>query len=150
MGKQANRRKPWPGTMLATFIVNGVLVALLLAVAIDLMVEYITRTNDPNDTDAFISFSLYGAILLFILAIVLAGMTAVLLSRSPLGRIVYTIVILIGVTSSFTVVGWYAAGPDIALIATVVLIWLPRSKPFFTDLPGVSYYPGVGPSGTLR
>ena len=134
------KRKPWPWTMKTVVIVDFALVALQVVLAVVLIGMYIAQIHRPADTDSFISFALFGGLMLVCMAVILGVITALLLTRSPLARIVYTIMLIIGVTASFTIGQWYAAGPNLLLIGTIVLIWLPQSGSFFSDLPGVTYY----------
>ena len=134
------KRKLWPWTMKTVVIVDFALVALQVVLAVVLIGMYIAQLHRPADADSFISLALFVGIILLCMAVILGGIAALLLTRSPLARIVYTIVLIVGVTSSFTIGRWYAAGPNVLLLGTIVLLWLPRSAPFFSDVPGVTYY----------
>jgi len=136
--------------MKTVFVLNGVLVALQVALAVVLAVLYTTESAQPENTDSFIVLALLGAIVLLCLAVVLSGVMALLLTRSPLARIVYTVVVGLGAALSFTLQTLYVAIPDALLVIALVLIWLPDSKSFFFDTPGVTYYRNTGPGGTLR
>lgn len=126
--------------MKTVIIVDFALVALQIVLAVVLIGMYVAQLHHPADTDSFISLALFGGILLVCMAVVLGVIAAMLLTRSPLARIVYTIVLIICVTTSFTVGRWYAIGPNVLLLGTIVLIWLPVSQPYFSNLPGVTYY----------
>ena len=137
------RRKPWPWTMKTVFIVNCVLVGLQLIPAllgIGLYVEDAIDPKNPPTTDSYTGLFLVLGLGLLCLAIVLAGVTALLFTRSPLSRIVYSIFVGIGIVASVTT-GWFALiPPAVILTATIVLTWLPVSRPYFSDVPGVTYY----------
>jgi len=136
--------------MITVFITSGVLVLVQAVAAVILVGMYVKQTAQPTDTDSLMALALLGGMVLLCVAVVLAGVTALLLTRSPLARIVHTIVIGMGVALSITIQTLYIAIPDVLLLAILVLLWLPASKPFFYDTPGVTYYRNTGPGGSRR
>lgn len=138
--------------MRTVFIVSWILVGLQTMLAIVLIGMYIAASVHPTTDDADWGgpVALFVGLIVLCVAIIFAAMTAMLLTRSPVARIVYTIVIGLVVVVSFLVGRSFFLLPNVLFIAAVVLTWLPASKPFFSDLPGVTYYPNIGPSGDLR
>ena len=126
--------------MKAVVIVDGALVVVQVVLAVVLIGMYIAQLHQPAVGDSLMPLALFAGIILVCMAAILGGAVALLLTRSPLARIVCTVVLIIGVTASFAIGHWYTAAPNVLLVATIVLMWLPKSAPFFSDLPGVTYY----------
>ena len=125
--------------MTAVFIIDGALVILQVVLAIILIGMYIASVRHPQNTDSYLPLALFGGIILLLLAGILGGMMAELSTHSPLARIMYTVVIAIGVLVSFVTIKEYAIFPNLLLITTLVLVWLPDSTSFFRGPFGAIY-----------
>lgn len=137
--------KPWPGTMIAALILSGVVTVAQVGCGIWFIILYVlSDTASRQETDSLMPLALFGGIMLICLAVVLGLVTSVLFIRSPLARIIYTAMVILGAVLSFILLGLYALAPNLVLLTTTALLWLPASKPFFSNLPGVSYYPDRG------
>ena len=133
---------PW--TMTVVFIANFGIAAMGVVLGVLLIIMYVASLHNPQSGD-LMPLALFAGIILILGAIILGGVTALLLTRSPLGRIAYTAIMGFGVVL-FILMRQYAF-PNLLLIAGIVFVWLPASKQYFSDLPGVTYYQN---STTLR
>jgi len=138
------RRKFWPWTMKTVFIVNAVLVGVQVIPAflcIGLFTIDAIHPQNPPGTDSYMGMALLVGIVLLCLAAVLAGVTALLFIRKPFSRIMYTILIGCGIAASVTMRAMsILTFPAVILTATVVLTWLPASRPYFSNLPSITYF----------
>ena len=135
-----DRPRVRPGTMTTVFIIDGALVVLQVVLAVILIGMYIAEVRHPVKTDSYVAFALFGGIILLFLASILGGMMAALSTHSSSARIVYTVVIAIGVLVSFVIIRGYAILPNLLLITTLILVWLPDSAPFFSGSPDAADY----------
>ena len=107
----------------------------------------VDASTGPRQTDSYGGlFELMGIFLLGF-AIIIATPTCLLLTRRPWSRVVFSVVAGLVAVPLVYYVGWPVIYLYMPLLVTIVLVWVPTSKPFFSRTHNVADLQSLEPQG---